>query len=289
MVECEYVEKKITGKSPKFICAVDPATELKVKYGAENGEVYAEVAATRLFWALGFPADDMYPVRVDCHHCRADGHSGGTGQRDHVLFDPAAIERRMSGTSIEVSLESGWAWPELDLVDPAAGGAPQAQRDALKLLAVLIQHSDSKAEQQRIVCTSEHADVKGEVCPAPVMMVNDLGQTFGSANAFNRNSLSSVNFERWSRTPVWRSAEGCIGNLPKSHTGTLENPQISDAGRRFLADLLVQLSDAQLRELFEVSRFPQRKAGSLRAATASEWVDAFKRKRDEIVNRTCPS
>ncbi len=195
----------------------------------------------------------------------------------------------MSGTSIEVKPEQGWAWPELDLVDPAQGGAPQAQRDALKLLAVMIQHSDSKAAQQRIVCPSEKAGENGEVCADPVMMVNDLGQTFGSANTFNRNPLSSVNFERWSRTPTWTSARGCVGNLPKSHTGSLDNPQIGDAGRRFLADLLVQLTDTQLRDLFEVARFPQRKAGSVRAATAAEWVDAFKRKRDEIVNRTCPS
>jgi hypothetical protein len=288
-VECEYRDKKLTGKSPKFICAIEPALEIKVKYGADNGEVYAEVAATRLLWALGFPADAMYPVRVDCHGCPADLRPGGDGQGDHLLFNPAAIERRMSGTSIEVSSESGWAWPELDLVDPAAGGAPLAQRDALKLLAVLIQHSDSKPEQQRIVCPGEQNGESGEVCEEPVMMVNDLGQTFGRANAFNRNSLSSVNFERWSRTAVWTSAQGCIGNLPRSHTGTLDNPRIGDAGRRFLADLLVQLSDMQLRDLFEVARFPQRKTGGVHAATASEWVDAFKRKRDEIVNRTCPS
>jgi hypothetical protein len=312
-VECEYRDKKITGNSPKFICAVEGDHELKVKYGIENGEVYAEVAATRLFWALGFPTDAMYAVRVDCHGCSDKLQGGGvTHQRDHVLFNPAAIERRMSGTSIEVKPEQGWAWPELDLVDPAAGGAPQEQRDALKLLAVMVQHSDSKPEQQRIVCPGQKAAEKaaekaekaaekagekaagqagenGEVCADPVMMVNDLGQTFGSANTFNRNPLSSVNFERWSRTPVWTSAPGCVGNLPRSHTGSLENPRISDAGRRFLADLLVQLTDTQLHDLFEVARFPQRKMGSVRAATANEWVDAFKRKRAEIVNRNCPS
>jgi hypothetical protein len=288
-VECEYRDKKLSGNSPKFVCANDQADELKVKYGAANGEVYAEVAATRLLWALGFPADAMYPVRVDCRGCPSDSRAGGAGRPDHRLFNPAAIEHRMQGRSIEVSSESGWAWPELDLVDPAAGGAPQAQRDALKLLAVMLQHSDSKAAQQRIVCPAEQARENGEGCAQPVMMVNDLGQTFGRANTFNRNGLSSVNFERWSRTAVWTDAPGCVGNLARSHTGTLENPQIGDAGRRFLADLLAQLTDAQLLDLFEVARFPQRQTGSVRAATASEWVDAFKKKRSEIVNRTCPS
>ena len=39
-------------------------------------------------------------------------------------------------------------------------------------------------------------------------------------------------------------------------TGTLDNPPISEEGRAFLAGLLVQLSDAQIRALFEVARFP---------------------------------
>jgi hypothetical protein len=287
-VECEYRNKKLSGNSPKFVCAVDASTELKVKYGADNGEVYAEVAATRLLWALGFPADAMYPVTVDCRGCPPDPRTSAAGQSDHRLVNPAAIELRMGGASIEVRSESGWAWPELDLVDPAAGGAPLAQRDALKLLAVVLQHSDSKPEQQRIVCPPEHTR-ENEECAKPVMMVNDLGQTFGRANTFNRNPLSSVNFERWAGTTVWTDAPDCVGNLPRSHTGTLDKPRISDAGRRFLGDLLGQLTDAQLHDLFEVARFPRRHTDSVRAATVSEWVDAFKRKRSEIVNRTCPS
>ena len=37
-------------------------------------------------------------------------------------------------------------------VDPEFGGAPRAHRDAMKLLAVFLQHTDTKPEQQRIVC-----------------------------------------------------------------------------------------------------------------------------------------
>ena len=88
----------------------------------------------------------------------------------------------------------------------------------------------------------------------PVMMVSDLGLTFGRANVFNRNGVGSANFEGWAAADIWLDPERCIGNLPRSHTGTLENPAIKEPGRKFLADLLVQLSDAQLRDLFEVSR-----------------------------------
>jgi hypothetical protein len=59
-VTCAYKEKKeISGHSPKFTCETSPGHEVKVKYGPRNAEVFGEVLATRLFWALGFPADRM--------------------------------------------------------------------------------------------------------------------------------------------------------------------------------------------------------------------------------------
>jgi hypothetical protein len=289
LITCKYVDKPMSGATPKFTCVAGQDDELKVKYGVENGEVYAEVAATRLLWALGFGADRVYPVRVACHGCSADPHTNKREAKGQVLFDPAAVERKMKGIPIEVSPDSGWVWPELDEVQEAAGGAPLAHRDALKLLAVFIQHTDNKAAQQRLVCVGGDED-KGDVpCEEPWMIVQDLGLTFGRANLFNRNAAGSVNFDQWSQTPIWTEAAGCIGNLAPSQSGSLESPIIGEAGRKFLADLLVQLSDAQLRDLFEAARFPQRKAPSVRAATSDQWVEAFKKKRDQIVNRSCSS
>ena len=287
-VTCDWVDKKMTGNTPKFTCAITKDDEVKVKYGADNGEVYGEVGATRLLWALGFGADRMYPVRVVCRGCSSDPFKDHKEHRDQVVFDPAAIERKMHGHTLETKEDEGWAWPELDLVDEAAGGAPRAHRDALKLLAVFIQHTDSKAQQQRLSCLSEMKEA--EECQEPFMMLNDVGVTFGHANMFNRGSVGSVNFDQWSHAKVWADAKTCIGSLSQSQTGTLGNPSITEAGRKFLADLLVQLSDAQLRDLFDVARFPTRakSVGAKQGLTVDEWVDLFKRKRDEVVNRTCP-
>jgi hypothetical protein len=80
--------------------------------------------------------------------------------------------------------------------------------------------------------------------------------------------------------------------MSKSFGGTLADPKISEAGRQFLADLLVQLTDEQLRDLFEVARVDRRsrKPGSTEpAATLDEWVTAFKSKREEIVTTRCTS
>jgi hypothetical protein len=196
----------------------------------------------------------------------------------------------MSGQAFAAAGTDGWAWNELNLVNPGLGGATLAQRDALKLLAVFIQHTDSKPEQQRLLCRGA-GRAGNRACRDPFLMVNDLGLTFGRANAMNANDIGAVNLAAWRATRIWRDATGCTGNLPKSLTGTLDNPVISEAGRRFLADLLDQLSDRQLRDLFEAARVELRPRSPGDASsgrpTVGEWVEAFKEKRAEIQARRC--
>jgi hypothetical protein len=290
-ISCNFVGKRMTGHSPKFTCVLEPDDELKVKYGRDNGEVYGEVLATRLLWALGFGADAMYPVKVLCHKCPPQ--MGGTpydNRLDEIMFDPAAVERKMPGHDIVTRDQEGWSWAELDQVSEVAGGAPLAHRDALRLLAVFMQHTDSKPEQQRLICLDKNWKGKAP-CERPFMLVNDLGLTFGKSNALNRNSKSAVNFEEWSETPVWKDKTGCVANLSGSITGTLENPRISEEGRAFLADLMMQLTDKQIADLFETARVSLRprapNSKETVSATVGEWRDAFKKKRDEIVNRRC--
>jgi hypothetical protein len=166
------------------------------------------------------------------------------------------------------------------LVDETAGGAPRRERDALKLLAVLMQHSSNKAVNQRMVCLDEPA------CLHSLMLIADVGKTFGRANAWNHDATAAVNFKEWSRMPIWKGRPAdCIGNLPGSWSGTLHNPPIGEAGRKFLADLLSQLTDAQLHDLFDVARVTQRDS----SATIGDWVTAFVRKRAEILNQHCGS
>jgi hypothetical protein len=83
-----------------------------------------------------------------------------------------------------------------------------------------------------------------------------------------------------------------VGNLRKSFTGTLDNPRIGEAGRRFLADLLLQLSDRQIHDIFVAARVDRREQKihtpqGDRPVSFDDWVRVFKRKRDEIVNQRC--
>ena len=290
-VECTYLEKKLDGDSPKFSCVIGSDDEVKVKFGGNNGEVFGEVLATRLLWALGFGADRMYPVNVVCHGC-PEALGGIVRPGDESRFDPAVIERKMEGREWPRDGKPGWSWEELDRIDPESQGAPRSHRDALKLLAVFLQHTDSKPVQQRILCLGT-APSSRDSCSNPFLMLNDVGLTFGRANRTNSNDTGSVNLLAWRDTPVWRRDATCEGNLPKSLTGTLNNPVISEEGRRFLANLLVQLSDGQLHDLFEVARVELRLrapgTASSGFATIDEWIAAFKEKRSQIVERRCTS
>ena len=247
--------------------------------GRGNGEIYATVAATRLLWALGFDADAIYPVIVDCRGCPA--RLGGAARGPVHRFDYAAIERPHPGVPLRSAARVGWAWPDLDRIDPAAGGAPVAQRDALKLLAALLQHTDNKAEQQELVCVGQPAD-DAAPCRRPVMFLHDVGKTFGQANLFNAARLASVNLTAWTAAPVWKDRAQCVANLPRAFTGSLDYPRISEGGRSFLGGLLARLTDAQLRDLFTVARFAERDG------TVEAWVSGFRQKRAEIAETRCP-
>jgi hypothetical protein len=230
-----------------------------------------------LFWALGFGAERNYPVRVECRGCPPA----------LVDSDFGTIERLHAGQDIQTSTRYGWSWEELDELEPGPAAAERDARNALKLLAVLVQHTDSKPEQQRLLCPN---DGSPKACPDPLLMVHDLGQTFGRANLFNRDSSGSVNLHNWATSPIWKDPAHCVAGLAKSQTGSLGDPVISEGGRRFLADLLVQLTDAQIHDLFDVARFSERTLKTPGdSSTVDEWVGAFKAKRDEIVTAKCPN
>ena len=290
-IRCKYIDKAMNGRSPKFACVTPAGDELKIKYGETNGEVHGEVAATRLLWALGFGADSMYSVSVLCQGC-PDTIGLATARRGERLVNPAVVERKMPGREVTSAGLEGWSWLELDLIDEAAGGASRTHRDALKLLAVFLQHTDTKPEQQRLVCLDDGESADG-TCDRPFMLINDLGLTFGRANLVNSNLVGSVNFQGWEQTPVWKDDARCVGNLPRSLTGTLKDPVISEDGREFLAARLSALSDMQIRGMFEAARIELRSSPATGTSSGmapraiDEWVRVFKDKRREIVERRC--
>jgi hypothetical protein len=281
-VDCAFVADPIGGSTPKFNCTLADGTLVKVKYGVQNGELPAEVAATRLLAALGFPVDRMNKVHsVRCRacpvlpqqalQCLEKGEPAavclqGANAATVVTFAPAVIEQRIEGKKIEASDDQGWSWYELDRIDPKAGSS-RAEVDALRLIAVLLAHWDNKGANQKLICPPGAQGTDGS-CRAPLAVINDLGGTFGP---------KKVDLPNWKQVAIWTDPRACrvsMKSLPFAGA-TFPEREISEEGRQFALKLLRALRSEQLDTLFSssgVTEFPHVVAESHQPRA---WTDAF--------------
>jgi len=141
------------------------------------------------------------------------------------------------------------------------------------------------------------------------MIVQDVGATFGSGGFFTSNSTAKMNLHEWSGEELWKKTGNpgmseadcpvCQARLTKSLTATdgLSDPTISEEGRRFLAGLMCQLTDAQIEDLFKAAHvvdMPEYhmgdgsfKQGLDEATIQKQWVGAFRAKREELASGRC--
>jgi len=297
-IDCDFSLDPVHGTTPKFHCTLPDGDRVKVKYGAANPEVPAQVAASRLLAALGFFVDRVMLVHsVRCRGCPPFPHQAleclkhgipralclqGTPASRVRAFEPATIERRFDGEAIESDDEEGWAWYELDAVDARAGGSTRAQVDALRLMAVLLAHWDNKPVNQRLVCPPG-ADRPDGSCRAPAAVLHDLGGTFGPMKA---------DLENWQHVPMWEDAAACrvgLSTLP-FNGATFRPADISEEGRQLALKLLRPIGAPQLNTLFDasgVARFPHVLAAARRPEA---WTEAFLAKVAQIeAAGPCPS
>jgi len=317
-ITCDFVPKPLGGWTEKFLCRLEDGRIFKVKYvdGVRFKEVYGEVLGTRLFWALGFYADRMLPVRVTCRGCPKEPwkYVNARKNRHHLderglirslppdaetgtyTFDPAAMEEKLDAEPIEERENQGWSWRSLTRVDGDLGGATKAEIDALELLNAFVQNADNSSEQNTLACPRNQLvkDDAGKVtCRRPILYVDDLGAVFGKGG-FTTFYAGRVDYEGWKKRPVWRNRRSCRARLDSIggifRRSTLRDPVISEAGRTLLALQMEQLSDAQIADLFRAARIERLHqmisdgASGRREVTLEDWVELFKKKRDEITN-----
>jgi hypothetical protein len=327
-VSCDFDKpgSQMGGKTPKFSCKITKVESsngqvqvltaqmdeepVKVKFGASDKEIYAEVVSTRLMWALGYYADAWFPVKVECNNCPSDPESG-SGSKATRTYDAATIVRKHSGHKMyELGKEEqGWSWKELD----DNNGRPISEKDGLKLLGAFLQHSDNKPPQQRLVCNGVKVDQSAQpfttTCKESKMIVQDVGATFGSGGFFTSNSTAKMNLHEWSGEELWKKTGNpgmseadcpvCQARLTKSLTATdgLSDPTISEEGRRFLGGLMCQLTDTQIGNLFKAARVEEMpeyhtgdgsfKQGLDEATIQKQWIEAFKAKREKLASGRC--
>ncbi len=287
-VRCRFIARYPSGTSAKFDCVLEGGEIIKVKYG-RNPEVAAEVAATRLLSALGYGTDRMSLARnVRCHGCprypffamqllQLTGtysfyptHGDADGYSD---FTWAAIERKFSATAIETPTAEGWAWWELPTTNTAEHAA-SADLDTLRLIAVFLAHWDNKAQNQRLVCLDPPAETDAP-CPRPLLILQDLGATFGPAKA---------NLARWSTMPIWADRATCTVSMKAFpfHGGTFPDARIREAARARVAEQLSAFTDADIKGLFAAARFPEHYSGTDDDRDLAAWLAAFRGRVEQI-------
>ena len=294
-VECRYEPKATSGTTPKFDCRLADGTVVKVKYGI-NPEIPGEVAATRLLAALGFGADHMSIVRrLRCYGCPRSPYRSRqvaewffvAGLLDHFLdyseyadFANAAVERKFDARAFEVADHQGWAFYELSEIDPLRGGATRAEVDALRLIAVFLAHWDNKTTNQRLICLDDRGPDGPAPCARPVVMLQDLGATFGP---------KKVDYLGWKHSAIWRDAKGCtVSMAPMPYRGaTFQDIEISEEGRQLLAAKLSAYDSGDIANLFLSSNFPDAATGQLGTTNVQPWVEAFEDKVAAIMSRSC--
>jgi len=311
VLDCAFVmpEEKVHGYTPKFLCRTADDKVWKIKYGADNREVYGEVIGSRLLWALGFFSDRIDPVRVRCSGCPEDPWSAMKDAGDGAGLPPASVVQEFEpaiiesyyGKLMESEAEEGVAWDELleqTSTDPKRAGEQRIHREALALFAAFLQHADSKPSQQSLGCApgAMKRDAAGaESCSKAQIYIGDIGAILGDGWKYKRMSTTKIEYTLWKETPVWADAKTCVAVVHGRPNASLGNVRVSEAARAFLADGLAQLSREQLRGLFEAAKVEllqetiEPSPGLKRTATADDWAALFQARARQIIDHRCPA
>lgn len=285
------------------------ADHFKVKYlkpphpnhNTRYNEVFTEVAASRIMWVLGLPADHVYAVgSAACIGCTADPF--GSNLRENkaslkdapVVFKIVSAERETPWDEIDPENDSTWSWTDAAKFysDGEWTRQQKVEYDAYRLALGLFHYHNAIDVQNRLVCAEWDPETPGhaKTCKRPMIFVQDLGSTFGKAkgalNFLGTNPRGS--FSDWQAQTVFSNAATC--ELRATLGG--DKRVLKDA-----QDLMIQrLSrlDAQtVKSIFRVARFQimdqkqlrrLRESGSADAESAAleEWTSTFLKRIEEI-------
>jgi len=328
-LDCKYDQEETTsakqesGVTPKFYCKTEKYGTVKVKYAPKNGleknkEIFSEVAGSRLLWSLGYGADIDVVMKVRCQGCTEDPWSNTTKPDTGPArtFFPVTVEigfhgKKIKQEGINDNKKQGFSWKEIGLIDQSLTADQhklvEAQRDGLRLVAALIQHGDNKPSQQKLMCT----DKKGlriengqVVCDSTFVYISDVGATFGGAGN-TTGPGAKMNFNNWKSKCFWHKSSKPSNlrvELNGSFTGTMDSPNVTEAGRQFLMQQLVRQkyvllsadgkptfndeTRARTRLLFQEAHVEMLHKQNNENITADDWAGVFENKVKQIFEPT---
>jgi hypothetical protein len=282
------------GSTPKFHCSVpgnmDEDNEL-VRYKVKphfkgqakdrrNGEIQGDFLSSRFSRALGFFADDNWVADVTCPDCQKSLTRSFQGAPWNPFQPAAGIELPLArGIDVNCNNKDSAGLSET-LEKLATNGVARAEIDAFKLWLAFIDHGDTKTDNHKIACLKSTRNGNQRVCEPgeAVFYVGDMGSTFGYSSA----SENKATLDGWKKKEPIKVSGGQCTTTAKS----VGNAQVSEAGRKILADGLQTLLDAEktngtITKVFRASRNAERDR------PAEEWTAEFTRKANMIINARC--
>jgi hypothetical protein len=288
------------------------ADRFKVKYldqappahGPRFNEVFTELAASRILWALGFPADHVYPVAsVACVGCTATPFESKLKKNDATLGGPpdvfrtVTVEREIPWSEIDPDNDETWSWR--DAAQYYSSGiftaAQKVEYDAYRLALGLFNYHNAIDVQNRVACAEFKAGASNpRVCTKPYIFVQDLGSTFGKDRFLLANLRGDI--AAWRSQTVFKNAAAC--ELRARLEG---DRQVLEAARALMVERVKALDRDRVREIFRLARFDQmdqkqlkeiRKTepdeAKVRATALDQWTDVFMQRLAEIATaRNC--
>ena len=228
-----YIRDEQTGYSVKYHVKDGAGKTWVVKVG---NEARPETAAARLIWALGYPTEIHYLVpcvhipgaakpRKEVPRCEGDG------------FADARFEARPD----EVQRLDIWSWKN----NPLAG---TKEFKGLVVLMALLNNWDLKDENNRIILV-KGADGQNELR----YIISDLGATFGKTGGALTHSRNEP--ENYAKSEFIKGVEGSRLRFGYSGKSGFLFDSITVEGSRWIASLLMRLTDKQIGDAFRAARF----------------------------------
>ena len=254
----KFVKEDLDGTNPKFYVRDGSGVEWKVKLGSE---ARPETAATRLVWAAGYFANEVYFVpELRVENLPERLHRGEKLIWPGGVFHDVSLERK---DKMETKKIGTWRWRRNPF-------SQTVQFNGLRVLMAVINNWDLKDQNNAV-----YQDAAGE----RIYMVSDLGASFGtpgldrtretskgnldafrSSRFIKRIAPDRVDFESPRRAVVLSAANPheFISRLSLRWIGR----NIPRADARWTGQLLARLSPRQIREAFRAAGYSPEDAGA---------------------------
>ncbi len=261
-------------------------------------EVFTEVVGTRLMWALGFPADNIYPVeKLICFGCnnhpfeqlkstinmeevRKSANPFGVIINYNAQFTSPIIERRYEPKKIGES----WDFDVITKDNVVKNWTAEQKNDfeAMILAVSLINYYNPIAQQNRLHCESKPKDNQ---CDYPMAMIQDVGSTLGGDHPGLFNSGIAIpglmqnprgELSAFENGKIFANAATCQLGHAFGEVTHISNSGMSS----FLARLnAADLTEEKVRAIFEASRIvnadPELRDTLGANVVLNRWVQAF--------------